>query len=217
MNKNEFNGDAEDDEILKLNVSEKRKRNAFTKDDVDDPVVDAIWANFLKNGNLVNPGKDDQSTKASKLKRVKIYESDDDEKFLFGKAKRNASQMDSDESLLVEAKKAKTEIVETQKETNIDYYENLTTFENVIDLFESSPSKQSNNDLEEKQEEEEQQQGDWTDRILENFKKNGNFENVLDATHSRKQSKVFWPRRLSEKLLACSSKQATEAHNEHEE
>ena len=138
----------------------------------------------------------------------------------FGKAKRNASQMDSDESLLVEAKKAKTEIVETQKETTIDYYENLTTFENVLDLFESSPSKQSNDDLEEKQEEEkeQEQQGDWTDRILENFKKNGNFENVLDATHSnRKQSKVFWPRRSNEKLLACSSKQATEAHNEHEE
>jgi adenylate kinase family enzyme len=136
----------------------------------------------------------------------------------FGKAKRNASQMYSDESLLVEAKKAKTEIVETQKETNIDYYENLTTFENVLDLFESSPSKQSNDDLEEKQEEEQQQQGDWTDRILEIFKKNGNFENVLDATHSnRKQSKVFWPRRSSEKLLACSSKQATEAHNEQEE
>ncbi len=36
----------------------------------------------------------------------------------FGKAKRNVSQMDSDESLLVEAKKAKTEIVETQISNN---------------------------------------------------------------------------------------------------
>jgi hypothetical protein len=133
----------------------------------------------------------------------------------FGKSKRNASQMESDESLIVEAKKAKTEIVETQKEIKIDYYENLTTFENVLDLFESSP-KQSNDDREEKQIDE-QQQEDWTDKVFENFKKNGSFENVLDATHSKKQSKVFWSKRSSEKLLASSSKQATEAQNEQEE
>ena len=80
----------------------------------------------------------------------------------FGKQKRCLNdEMDSD----TENEKVKTEKIEdTPKEYKLDYYENMSTFENVLDLIPMSPVSTPQKSEKEKEEE-------LVNKMFEDFQK----------------------------------------------
>ena len=101
----------------------------------------------------------------------------------FGKQNMKSSETAEPEELPLKMAKCE-ETEEPPKESKIDYYENVSTFEGVLDLLPMSPRAKS--DAEE----------DMVEKVFENFLNKGTFKLENDITDSPKFKRFkSWPRK----------------------